>query len=746
MTNFKLHFVLLIFLLFLHANIWALNLYVSPTGNDNNNGSIQKPFQTIERARNEIRKLDKTKLDSNIQVIMLEGDYKVSKTIVFEMQDGGLGEKLITYTAAKGAKVNVSGGVEITGWKKLTQKPVGLPTHVLDKVWVADLPTELGLFRTLFKGDERLPRAQSPDFWEDPYFSDPKIGTQIPRASSTMVYLPKGTIRNWNNISDIEIYVRSLNWTVNMLPLKEAIIDSSILVTSVEGTYGLGFNKAPGWMRVNPFLHIENAIDYLDEPGEWVVNTKERKIYLYPLGEKPENIIAPALTQLIRVEGVTDVNGPFDKPVKNIVFNGITFKHADKDVWDESDAGIQHDWEMLDQDNSLIRFRGAENCKVENCTFTASGGNAIRLDYHAQNITVQNNEINHMGLGGIMLLGYGPGTKDVNKYNKVINNHIHHCGEILWHSHGIVMFQSGENLVAHNYIHHMPRKAICITGVRVQYYDLKRKITREFGKTMRWHEIDPADLSAEALKKITIKMEGNKRECFLPATHLFKYAHARNNIVEYNEVEHCLEKLSDGAAMNVSGGGTGNILRRNYIHHILGDPNPREEITSCMRTDDAQWETLFEENIIANSRTRAFEHKCENDVINNFVINVRPTGVISALDSWGPFLNSKLRNNIFVITSDDPMYVYRVFNPSHYVRFKGMDIDNNIYYDVNHPGLITDDLKAVREQGLDKNSFYGDPLFKDWVNGDYRFQPNSPALKMGIKPIDISKMGLLKNN
>jgi len=721
-----------------------IKFYVSPLGNDLNPGTSVLPFKSIEKARDEIRKIKGVDITGDIEIILQKGIHMLSKTLVLGMMDGGTEETNIIYRSDDGEEAVVSGGVEITGWKKLTKKPLGLPPHVLNKVWVADLPEGLGLFRTMFSGDERLPRASSPDFWEDPYLKDPKVGAQILKGSSTMVNLPKSTIRNWNNVTDIEIYVRSLNWTVNMLPLKEAIVDSSILVTSVEGTYGLGYDKAPAWMRVNPFLHIENAIDYLDEPGEWVVDTKARRVYLYPKGDKPENIIAPCLTQLVRVEGEIDVNGPIDKPVKNIVFRGITFKYADKDVWNENDAGIQHDWEMLDKDNSLIRFRGAENCAVENCKFTASGGNAIRLDYYAQNIHINGNEISHMGLGGIMLLGYGPGTKDVNKKNQIVNNHIHHCGEILWHSHGIVMFQSGENLVAHNYIHHMPRKAICITGVRVQYYDPNRKVTREFGKTMRWHEIDPADVSKEAMDKIKYNEIESRRECYLPASQLFKYAHSRNNIVEYNEVERCLEKLSDGAALNVSGGGTGNILRRNYIHDIIGDPDPREEITACMRTDDAQWETLFEENIIANCRTRAFEHKCKNDVVNNFVINVRPNGVVSALDLWGPFLNSRIRNNIFVITGDESNYLYRVIKPTDYGRFKGMDLDNNIYFDVNFPGNISNDLQAVRKQGLDKNSLYGDPLFVDWINGDYRFQSHSPAIKMGIKPIDTSAMGLLK--
>jgi len=33
-------------------------------------------------------------------------------------------------------------------------------------------------------------------------------------------------------------------------------------------------------------------------------------------------------------------------------------------------------------------------------------------------------------------------------------------------------------------------------------------------------------------------------------------------------------------------------------------------------------------------------------------------------------------------------------------------------------------------------------MFVDPENGDFRFEPDSPALKMGIIPIDISRIGL----
>ena len=97
---------------------------------------------------------------------------------------------------------------------------------------------------------------------------------------------------------------------------------------------------------------------------------------------------------------------------------------------------------MLDKDNALLRFRGTENCMIETCHFLHSGSGAIRVDLHGMGNTISNNHIEHLGGGGILLCGYGPGTKDVNKNNLVYNNHIHHVGEVYWHSPGIFIWQS----------------------------------------------------------------------------------------------------------------------------------------------------------------------------------------------------------------------------------------------------------------------------------------------------------------
>jgi hypothetical protein len=330
---------------------------------------------------------------------------------------------------------------------------------------------------------------------------------------------------------------------------------------------------------------------------------------------------------------------------------------------------------------------------------------------------VVGNEISELGQGGVMLIGYGPGSKDVNRYNGVIDNHIHHCGLIYSHSHGIVLSQSGDNRVAHNYVHHMPRKAICLTGVRVHYFQDRDRDTRECARSIRWHEVGTARDWDEILP----------------------FLHTRDNLVEYNEVERCLAELGDGASVNVSGAGEGNVLRRNYIHDIYGAEG--EWICACVRTDDWQRGTLIAENVIARSSTAAFEHKCENRFENNVVMDVDPKNMLRFGRFWGPFQRSVLSRNVFV-SSKGPATVYW---PLRELRdLATSTIDYNVYHEAGGlPSGAAEDRKELARYGHDRHSIEADPLLVDPEHGDFRLKPESPALALGIASVDVSAAGLL---
>ena len=254
--------------------------------------------------------------------------------------------------------------------------------------------------------------------------------------------------------------IPTADYEMSILPLASVDEETQVATTIAAASRPIGKVK---FLPIS--ARVENVLEVLDQPGEWAVNFQERKVYLWPRGEQPsENFVAPALTELLRVEGAIDEAGTGDSPVTGLVFRGLTFSHAELYPW-HNDTGwaLQHHWEMFDRPTAALRFRGAEDCVVQGCRFAATSGSGIRLDLSCRKNRIVDNEIAHVGGVGVLLAGYGPGVKNVNRANEVSNNWIHHTGEIHWATPAIMLWQSGENHVANNLIHNTPDNAITVS-------------------------------------------------------------------------------------------------------------------------------------------------------------------------------------------------------------------------------------------------------------------------------------------
>ena len=692
----------------------AADFYLSPQGSDAWSGTLPEanaektdgPFVSLERARDAVRELGKTK-EGSLTVLVRGGTYPLKETVVFGLQDSGKKDAIITYAAYPDETPVFSSGREITGWKEAPALP-NLPKEVAGKVMVADVS---GSFRTLFDADGLLPRARSTGF------------IPLDGSGRDRLRFPEGRLKNWPNVEDVEIVVRPHHaWIVNILPVVSVDEKTQIARTSIESTYVM--NRLH-FLKTTDSCWVENVLEELNEPGEWALNTKEGKLYLWPRNQSP--VLAPQLTELVRIEGEIDKMGPKDTPVRNLCFRGLTFMHGERYLITPDDAGLQHDWDMHDKGNALVRLRGTENCTIEQCHFAHSGSGAIRLDLHAQKNTIASNHIEHLGGAGILLCGYGPGTKDVNHHNLVYNNHVHHIGRIYSHSPGIMVWQSGENRVANNLVHHTPYTSVILSGCMTDFF-VKRG--RELGRTIRRHEIKDLPKKPEL-------------EDVRP------YLHTHDNLVELNEIHHAMEELGDGNAIYIRGAGAGNVIRRNYIHHLVAPM-----IMQCaLRTDGGQTDTLFAENLIYKCTSQGIMLKLNTRCENNIVADViaPPRGYYLAVRE-GPLKGATIKRNIFYSTSDVCTFIDELPARNNRVsedrRGRGLarsmdaETDSNIYFCVADPKLGTEMLEKQRANGVDQNSRAVDPLFVDPANGDFRFKPESPALEMGIVPIDVSKIGL----
>jgi hypothetical protein len=123
--------------------------------------------------------------------------------------------------------------------------------------------------------------------------------------------------------------IPTADYEMNILPLASVDENAHVCTTAVPASRPIGKVKF-----VPQSVWVENSLEVLDQPGEWVVNISERKVYFWPRGDQPgENIVASRLTELVRVEGAIDDDGPRDKPVRGLIFRGLTFSHAERYPW-----------------------------------------------------------------------------------------------------------------------------------------------------------------------------------------------------------------------------------------------------------------------------------------------------------------------------------------------------------------------------------------------------------------------------
>lgn len=691
------------------------NFYISPIGSDQWSGTLDAPdaaasdgpFATLQRARDAIRELG-GRPSKDVVVHIREGTYRLNKTVVFGMQDSPQGDSTVTYAAYPGETPVFSSAKEIGEWKKVTAALPGLSEAAFGNVWMADCSDR---FFTLYDAEGMLPRAKSAGF------------IPLRGGSRNQLHFPKGKLKNWPNVEDVEIIVRPHHaWISNVLPLVSVDEEKQLAKTSIDATYAM--NKLHFLPTVES-CWVENALEELDEPGEWVLNTREGKVYLWPRNES--TVVAPQLTELIRIEGEIDKEGPKDTPAQNLCFRGLTFMHGERYQLTDDDAGLQHDWDMQDKANALVRLRGTENCVIEQCHFAHSGSGAIRVDLHGQKNRISGNHIEHMGGGGILLCGYGPGTKDVNRENLVFNNHIHHMGLIYLHSAGIFVWQSGENRVTNNLIHDMPYCGMIISGFMSHFFE---RSGRELCRTIRKHEVGdvPKNPTPEDVKP---------------------FLHSHDNLIEYNEIHHVMETMGDGNGIYIRGAGAGNVIRRNYIHHLV---TPML-MQAAIRTDGGQRDTLIAENLIYKCMAQGIILKLNNRAENNVVADVLapPRGYYMSLRE-GPLTGAVIKRNIFYSVNKETVFIDELApgkgrktedsRGRELARAKDADTDFNIYFCAVDPDPGKTMLEKQQKDGVDAHSLAVDPLFVDAENGDFRFQPDSPALKLGIVPLDMSKVGL----
>jgi hypothetical protein len=232
----------------------AAEFHVAPNGNDADPGTKHNPFATPARAMAAVRALVSSGLKTDVHVVLRGGTYALQAPLVFTSADSGTAVHAITYAAAPGETVVISGGVEITNW-----------TAVPGSKWTAELAgvrSGQWFFRQLIVNDLRAVRARWPN--EDGVLHLATVGKEV-RSFTFDQGLPQESLSG----QDAELVVYE-NWAVS-----RALISSSdqrqLATATAVGWLGHGALTAasPG----KPAF-IEHARFALDQPREWFLDRR----------------------------------------------------------------------------------------------------------------------------------------------------------------------------------------------------------------------------------------------------------------------------------------------------------------------------------------------------------------------------------------------------------------------------------------------------------------------------------------
>src|SRR5262245_15641949 len=92
------------------------DFFVATSGSDDNPGTSKKPFATLARARDAVRRLrTEGERKADVTVLIRGGTFTLNESVTFGADDSGTADRRIVYAAYPGEKPIFSGGRTITG-------------------------------------------------------------------------------------------------------------------------------------------------------------------------------------------------------------------------------------------------------------------------------------------------------------------------------------------------------------------------------------------------------------------------------------------------------------------------------------------------------------------------------------------------------------------------------------------------------------------------------------------------------
>ena len=570
----KKTFTYLSFIIFLgwFPSLFAGEIYVSLQGNDKNPGTKEAPFNTLNRAikqAREWRRLNWPEVAGGIYIRLEEGVYAQRNSLFLRPEDSGTPDSPTVICAVDGAHPVISGGVAVTGWKRGCNHPA-IPEKLKQKIWSVEAPligNRRVETRQMWVNGHKVQRAaQFPDGGLERMidFNPEEQTITIPVSQSV-------NPERLQNAGQLEMIVHQ-RWAIAILRVKSIDVkDGQAVVRFHEPESHLEFahpwpQPVIGGEKGNSSFCLTNALELLDQPGEWFQEYPSGTIYYYPQASEnmeTAEVIIPTLETLVTIDGT------LSRPVKHIQFNGITFEHTSwmrpsyqghvtlqggfplLDAYKLQEPGLPEKAELENQawitrPETAIRVRGAEHIDFKHCTFRHLSSTGLDYEWAVTASSVEDCQFTDIG-GTALLVGAFPDgglethipfipadVRELCSHITIRNNFISNVTNEDWGCVGIGAGYVRNMDISHNEVCHLNYSGICVGW--------------------GWTSLESG-------------------MC--------------NNRIEANYVHHFARRLYDAGGLYTLSNQPGSVMRNNRIEHLIEAPYATNDRAFYIYLDEA---------------------------------------------------------------------------------------------------------------------------------------------------------------
>jgi len=415
---------------------FARDYYVATDGSDANPGTIDKPFATLEKARDTIRESKARVLgDGGITVHLRQGKHFRTLPFVLETQDSGESGKPIVYRAYPGEDVRLIGGVQLApAWFAPVAPPdaefARLEPAARGKCLKADLAAH-GIASVL----EPLQAELSFNGALMPVARWPNEGFVQTTSAENNITFGYADPRPERWLAASEAYAMGYwvhGWANRIEKIAGIDTQNKKITLAKSPSYGIAAKK--------PY-YVLNLLEEIDRPGEWYLDRAKGVLYFWPPEgfETSDLLLSSLAAPLVSIKGASQIR------IEGLILEtgagrGVEISGRDNLVVDCAIRNLRTDG---------VTISGERN-GVAGCTISGIGETGVSLsggDRHqlvAGENSVRNCRIHNFGRWERT---YAPAVQ-INGVGNVAANNLLYDGP-----HSAILFNGNEHLIELNEIH-----------------------------------------------------------------------------------------------------------------------------------------------------------------------------------------------------------------------------------------------------------------------------------------------------